>query len=39
MIKPGGYVNQHVEPYICTKYGYLSLKNESRKAKIDHLIK
>ena len=24
---------------ICTKVGDLSLKNESRKAKIDHLIK
>ena len=27
----------HVEPYICTKFGDLSLKNESRNAKIDHL--
>ena len=24
-------------PYICTKLGDLSLKNESRNAKIDHL--
>ena len=25
-------------PYICTKFDDLSLKNESRNAKIDHLI-
>ena len=26
-------------PYICTKFGDFSVKNEFRKAKIDHLIK
>ena len=37
-MKRGTHINKHVGPYICTKFGHLSLKNESRNAKIDRLI-
>ena len=38
MIKHGTYVNWHVWPYICTKFGDFSLKNESWDAKRGQLI-
>ena len=39
MKKPGTYINNHVKPYLCTKFGDSSLKNEFRNAKRDRLIK
>ena len=39
MIKPGTYINNHVKPYLCTKFGDSSLKNEFRNAKRGWLIK
>ena len=38
-IKPGTYVNQYVQSYMCTKFGDFILKNESRNAKTAWLIK
>ena len=37
--KPGTYIDYHVKPYLCTKFGDSSLKNEFRNAKRDWLIK
>ena len=37
--KPGTYIDYHVKPYLCTKFGDSSLKNEFRNAKRDRLIK
>ena len=39
MNKPGTYIDYHVKPYICTKFGDSSLKNEFRNAKRGRLIK
>ena len=39
VIKLGTYLNQLVQPYMWTKFGDFSLKNESRNAKIDQPIK
>ena len=39
MKKNGNDIEQHVEPYICTIFGDLSLKNESRNTKRGRLIK
>ena len=39
MKKPGTYIDNHVKPYLCTKFGDSSLKNEFRNAKRDRLIK
>ena len=39
MKKPGIYIDYHVKPYLCTKFGDSSLKNEFRNAKSDWLIK
>ena len=36
---PGTYIDYHVKPYLCTKFGDSSLKNEFRNAKRDWLIK
>ena len=33
IIKAGTYVNQYVQPYICTKFGGFSFKNEPRNVK------
>ena len=33
------YVNQHVQPYLCTQFDDYNLKNKLRNAKIDQLIK
>ena len=33
------YIDQHLKPYLCTKFGDFSLKNESRNAKRGRLIK
>ena len=38
MKKPGTYINNHVEPYPCTKFGDFSFKNEFRHAKRGRLI-
>ena len=37
--KPGTDIDYHVKPYLCTKFGDSSLKNEFRNAKRDRLIK
>ena len=37
--KPGTYIDNHVKPYLCTKFGDSSLKNEFRNAKRVRLIK
>ena len=39
MKKPGTYIDYHVKPYLCTKFGDSSLKNEFRNAKRGLLIK
>ena len=39
MRKPGTYIDNHVKPYLCTKFGDSSLKNEFRNDKRDRLIK
>ena len=39
MKKPGTYIDYHVSPYLCTKFGDSSLKNEFRNAKRGRLIK
>ena len=39
MLKPGTYIDYHVKPYLCTKFGDSSLKNEFRNAKRGLLIK
>ena len=39
MKKPGTYIDCHVKPYLCTKFGDSSLKNEFRNAKRGRLIK
>ena len=39
MKKPGIYIDYHVKPYLCTKFGDSSLKNEFRNAKRGRLIK
>ena len=39
MKKPGTYIDNHVKPYLCTKFGDSSLKNEFRNAKTGWLIK
>ena len=39
MKKPGTYIDYHVKPYLCTKFGDSSLKNEFRNAKRGRLIK
>ena len=39
MKKAGTYINYHVKPYLCTKFGDSSLKNEFRNAKRGWLIK
>ena len=39
MKKPGTYIDYHVKPYLCTKFGDSSLKNEFRNAKRGWLIK
>ena len=39
MKKPGTYIDYHVKPYLCTKFGDSSLKNELRNAKRGRLIK
>ena len=39
MKKPGTYIDNHVKPYLCTKFGDSSLKNEFRNAKRGRLIK
>ena len=37
--KTGTYIDYHVKPYLCTKFGDSSLKNEFRNAKRGRLIK
>ena len=37
--KNGTYIDYHVKPYLCTKFGDSSLKNEFRNAKRGQLIK
>ena len=37
--KPGTYIDYHIKPYLCTKFGDSSLKNEFRNAKRGQLIK
>ena len=37
--KPGTDIDYHVKPYLCTKFGDSSLKNEFRNAKRGRLIK
>ena len=39
MKKPGTCIDYHVKPYLCTKFGDSSLKNEFRNAKRGRLIK
>ena len=39
MKKPGTYIDNHVKPYLCTKFGDSSLKNEFRNGKRGRLIK
>ena len=39
MKKSGTYFDHHVKPYLCTKFGDSSLKNEFRNAKRGRLIK
>ena len=39
MEKPGTCIDYHVKPYLCTKLGDSSLKNEFRNAKRGRLIK
>ena len=39
MKKPGTFIDDHVKPYLCTKFGDSSLKNEFRNAKRGRLIK
>ena len=39
MKKPGTYIDYHVKPHLCTKFGDSSLKNEFRNAKRVWLIK
>ena len=39
MKKPGINIDYHVKPYLCTKFGDSSLKNEFRNAKSNWLIK
>ena len=39
MNKSGTYIDYHVKPYLCTKFGDSSLKNEFRNAKRGQLIK
>ena len=39
MKKPGTYIDYHVKPYLCIKFGDSSLKNEFRNAKRGRLIK
>ena len=39
MIKLGTHINQHDEPYICTKFSDFSLKNEPKNAKRAQLTK
>ena len=38
MNKSGTYIGYHVKPYLCTKFGDSSLKNEFRNAKRGWLI-
>ena len=33
MKEPGTYIDYHVKPYLCTKFGDSTLKNEFRNAK------
>ena len=33
------YIDLHLQPYICTKFGYFCLKNELRNVKSGRLIK
>ena len=33
MKKPGTFIDYHIKPYLCTKFGDSSLKNEFRNAK------
>ena len=37
--KPGTYIDNHVKPYLCTKFGDSSLNNEFRNGKRGWLIK
>ena len=39
MKKHGTYIDYHVKPYLCTKFGDSTLKNEFRNAKRGRLIK
>ena len=39
MKKTGTYIDYHIKPYLCTKFGDSSLKNEFRNAKRGQLIK
>ena len=39
MKKNGTFIDYHVSPYLCTKFGDFSLKNEFRDAKRGRLIK
>ena len=39
MNKSRTYIDNHVKPYLCTKFGDSSLKNEFRNAKRGWLIK
>ena len=39
MRKPGTDIDYHIKPYLCTKFGDSSLKNEFRNAKRGQLIK
>ena len=39
MKKPGTYIDHHFKPYLCTKFGDSSSKNEFRNAKRGRLIK
>ena len=39
MSNPGTYIDYHVKPYLCTKFGDSSLKSEFRNAKRGRLIK
>ena len=39
MKKPRTYIDYHVKPHLCTKFGDSSLKNEFRNAKRVRLIK
>ena len=39
MNKSRTYIDYHVKPYLCTKFGDFNLKNEFRNAKWGRLIK